>query len=81
MLPVTISENFLAELFATVNADPRAELIVDLESQTVTNPATGHFEHFDINSYKKECFLEGLDDIDYLLKKKDAIAAFENNRQ
>lgn len=81
VLPVTISENFLAELFATVDADPRAELIVDLESQSVTNPATGHFEHFDINSYKKECFLEGLDDIDYLLKKKDAIVAFENNRQ
>lgn len=81
VLPVTVSESFLSELFATVDADPRAELIVDLESQTVTNPATGHFEHFDINSYKKECFLEGLDDIDYLLKKKDAIVNFEKNRQ
>lgn len=81
VLPVTVSEPFLAELFATVYADPAAELIVDLEAQTVTNIATGHFEHFDINSYKKECFLEGMDDIDYLLKKKAAIEAFEEARK
>lgn len=81
VLPVTVSDAFLAELFSTVSADPGAEIVIDLPAQTVTNPATGHAEHFEINSYKKECFLEGLDDIDYLLKKKDAIEAFEKARK
>ena len=77
VLPVVVSEAFLAEIFDSVNADAKTTLTVDLENQKITNNATGKSEHFAINSYKKECFLQGFDDIDYLLSKKDMIEKFE----
>ena len=80
VLPVVVSAEFLAEVFTCVNADPKATLTIDLENQTVTNNATGKYETFVINSYKKECLLNGLDDIDYLLSKKVQIEAYEAAR-
>jgi 3-isopropylmalate/(R)-2-methylmalate dehydratase small subunit len=77
VLPVTVSEKFLAEIFDSVNKNPKMTLTVDLENQKITNNATGNSENFEINSYKKECFLQGFDDIDYLLSKKDKIEEFE----
>jgi 3-isopropylmalate/(R)-2-methylmalate dehydratase small subunit len=70
VLPVVVSEAFLAELFGSIAADPKTEVEVDLPRQTVTNKATGHSEHFDINGYKKHCLIEGLDDIDFLVQNK-----------
>ena len=49
VLPVTVSADFLQELFATIAADPRAEVRVDLPAQSVTNLATGRSKHFDIS--------------------------------
>ncbi len=80
VLPVVVSAAFLAEVFASVNADSKATLTIDLENQCVTNNATGTSETFAINTYKKECLLNGLDDIDYLLSKKTQIEAFESAR-
>ena len=80
VLPVVVSESFLAEIFASVNKDPKMTLTVDLENQQITNNATGKSEKFAINSYKKECFLKGFDDIDYLLSKKDKIEEYESRR-
>ncbi len=76
VLPVVISEAFLSELFA---ADEKNEVIVNLEEQTITNKATGNSESFEINSYKKNCLLNGFDDIDYLISVKDEIEAYEKN--
>ncbi len=81
VLPVVVSEAFLAEIFNSVNADAKITLTVDLENQKITNNATGKSENFAINSYKKECFLQGFDDIDYLLSKKDKIEAYELKRK
>ena len=81
VLPVTVSEEFLAELFASIDADPRAQVKVDLPSQTVTNLATGRTETFDINPYKKLCLSQGLDDVEYLLSKKPEIEQFEASRE
>ena len=67
VLPVVVSEEFLAELFNTIQANPKSEVTVDLPNQRVTNMATGHSEHFEINAYKKHCLMNGLDDIDYLI--------------
>ena len=50
---------------------------VNLPNQTVTNKSTGHSEHFDINSYKKHCLINGIDDIDFLLDNKDMIEEWE----
>ena len=68
VLPVVVSPSFQQELFASIAADPQTQVRVDLPNQTVTNLATGHSEHFDINSYKKYCLMNGLDDIDFLVR-------------
>jgi len=79
VLPVVVSEAFLADLFASIDADAKTSVTVDLVKQTIINNATGAVETFDINPYKKECLVNGLDDIDYLLSKKDKIKAWESN--
>lgn len=77
VLPVVVSEEFLAELFESIAKDPKMEVIVDLPAQTITNKATGNSEEFEINSYKKLCLENGLDDIDFLLTNKDKIEVWE----
>ena len=81
VLPVVVSEAFLASLFASINANPGTQVSVNLEEQTITNEATGEKESFDINPYKKNCLLQGYDDIDFLLSKKDDIEAWENKNK
>lgn len=80
VLPVVVPAEFLAEIFSSVNNNPEASLTIDLEQQIVTNNATGNSKTFAINPYKKECLLNGLDDIDYLLSKREQIEAFEKAR-
>ncbi|MCC8142932.1 MAG: 3-isopropylmalate dehydratase small subunit [Tannerellaceae bacterium] len=80
VLPVVVSPEFLAEVFESVTADPKATLTVDLPNQTITNNATGKTESFEINAYKKDCLVNGLDDIGYLLANKHKIEAFESAR-
>jgi len=78
-LPVTVSDEFLKELFASIDSRPSTQIQVDLENQSI------HFEgrdvtvkeKFDISPYKKTCLLNGYDDIDYLLSMKEEITAFE----
>lgn len=77
LLPVTVSPAFLEKLFLAVEKDNNAQIEVDLTSQRITIAATGESESFDINPYKKECLLNGYDDIDYLLSLKDRIEAYE----
>lgn len=79
VLPVVVSADFLAGIFSDVNEDSKMTLTVDLENQTITNNVNGKSESFIINVYKKECLLNGLDDIDYLLSKKDLIEAYETS--
>ena len=74
VLPVTVSDAFLQEIFAQ---GPNDTLSVDLTAQTITIDATGASETFEINAYKKTCLLNGYDDIDYLLSMREEIAAFE----
>ena len=80
LLPVQVSEDFLAGLFQAIEEDPGAQLQVDLEKQLITLLKSGTSETFEINAYKKECLLNGYDDIDYLLNMKEKIAQFETER-
>ena len=73
LLPVQVSPEFLAQIFAAVDQDPKTKVRVDLEKQEITLLSTGEKESFDINPYKKTCLLNGYDDIDYLLSIKDEI--------
>ena len=77
VLPVQVSDTFLAKIFKAVEADANAELTINLEKQTITIVATGESESFEINAYKKSCLLNGYDDIDYLINLKDKIEAWE----
>jgi len=77
VLPVVVSEQFLAELFDSIFENPKTEVEVNLPEQTITNLATGKSEYFEINGYKKHCLINGLDDIDFLLTNKSKIEAFE----
>ena len=77
VLPVVVSEDFLQELFASIKADPKMEVEVDLPRQTVTNKATGRSETFEINGYKKHCLMNGLDDIDFLVENQGKTEEWE----
>ena len=81
VLPVVVTEDFLSELFASIEKDHQTLVEVDLPNQTVTNKATGRSEHFEINGYKKHCLMNGLDDIDYLIQNKDKIEAWEQQNK
>ena len=77
VLPVVVTPEFLAELFASIAEDPKAKVRVDVPNQTVTNLATGRSETFELNPYKKYCLMNALDDIDFLMLQKDKIEAWE----
>lgn len=80
VLPVVVSEEFLQELFRSIDQDHATQVKVDLPNQTVTNLRTGRSEHFDINGYKKHCLMNGLDDVDFLVANRDKVEAFEKLR-
>jgi 3-isopropylmalate/(R)-2-methylmalate dehydratase small subunit len=76
ILPVQVSAAFLDKIFTAIEANPKAELEVNLPNQTITILATGEQESFDINSYKKHNLTNGYDDIDYLQAMKNDIQSF-----
>ena len=78
VLPVVVSDSFLQKIFAQ-NKD--ATLIISLLDQTITIDSTQETELFEINSYKKECLLNGYDDIDYLISVKTDIELYEKKLQ
>ena len=80
LLPVQVSDKFLASIFKAIEKDPATLLKVDLVNQEIQLLSSGESESFQINPYKKECLLNGYDDIDYLLNIKEKIAQFEQTR-
>lgn len=81
LLPVQVSEEFLSVIFNAIDLDPSTLLMVDLENQEITLVSTGRTEKFQINPYKKECLINGYDDIDYLISLKARIEQFEEARK
>ena len=79
VLPVVVTEAFLAHLFAAIEADPKTEVEVDLPAQTITLLSSDESAHFEINNYKKHCLMNGLDDIDFLIENRNLIEAYEQN--
>ena len=88
LLPVQVSEGFLKKIFDAVAKDPKTEVEVTLEKQTIKiigsskfsptgGDTEGSTEAFEINAYKKTCLLNGYDDIDYLLSIKNDIERYE----
>ncbi|WP_038008689.1 3-isopropylmalate dehydratase small subunit [Terrimonas ferruginea] len=79
LLPVTVSEEYLKELFTAIEADPNTIIEVNLPEQFINIVSSGKKASFDINSYKKTCLLNGYDDIDYLLSIREQIETFEHS--
>jgi 3-isopropylmalate/(R)-2-methylmalate dehydratase small subunit len=77
LLPVQVSDAFLAKLFAAVEADPNTQVEIDLVDQFIKISATGEMEEFEVNPYKKACMTNGYDDIDYILSNIKLIEEFE----
>jgi 3-isopropylmalate/(R)-2-methylmalate dehydratase small subunit len=80
LLPIVISDELLKKLHGLIAMDPGTKVKIDLEKQTFTILPTGDSVRFNINPYKKECLLKGLDDIDFLLSMKSLITSYENNK-
>lgn len=79
LLPVKVSEEFLKEIMNSITENPEKEILVDVEKQTITfNDKT---ESFEIDSYKKICLINGYDDIDFLISRKQTIHEFELKTQ
>jgi len=79
VLPVQVSEAFLAEIFDAIEANPNTELEVNLSEQTLTLSSNGNQESFAINAYKKDNLSNGFDDIDYLYNIRENIDQFAEN--
>jgi len=77
LLPIQVSEDFLKVLFSSIESDPKATFTVDLAGQTITDDTTGKSEGFAIDGYKKECLLNGYDDVDYLISIHPEITGYE----
>ena len=80
ILPVQVSPAFLDSIFKAIEADPKAQITIDLPTQKISIVSTGESESFDINSYKKDNMQNGYDDIDYLQAMKGEIAEFAEAR-
>lgn len=75
VLPVVISDKFLQSLLTAIQQNPKTEVTVDLTKQQIS--FDGQAEQFEINAYKKECLINGYDDIDYLLSLNKEIREFD----
>ena len=76
VLPVQITDNFLEEIFRTIEENPKSEFKINLPNQQILNISKNKSENFDISSYKKENLLNGYDDIDFLNSIKNDITNF-----
>ncbi len=77
LLPVQISDAFLQKIFAAIRIDSNTEIEINISEQYIKIISSNEQEAFELNSYKKTCFLNGYDDIDYLLSITKDIEAFE----
>jgi 3-isopropylmalate/(R)-2-methylmalate dehydratase small subunit len=80
LLPIKLPAAEIDEMFAQVAATPGSRLRIDLASQTVTRP-DGKVLSFDVDAFRKECLLNGWDDIGLTLRHADAIREFETRRR
>ena len=80
LLPVTVSEQMLTALFAAIKENPATQIKIDLEAQTIEILNSEFKQSFDIAPYKKQCLMNGYDDVDYLVSIREEIEKFEKTR-
>ncbi len=80
ILPIVLDGAKVDQLFKEVEANEGYQLVVDLETQTITTPG-GEVMAFDVDPFRKHCLLNGLDDIGLTLQHVDDIRAYEEKRK
>jgi len=80
LLPVVIPEKNVQNLLTLIKIKPGTVVKINVAERTMEIPSTGENFTFDINPYKQECLIKGLDDIDYLLSMKGKIVEFEERK-
>ena len=79
LLPIEVSEDFLDSIFRAIENNPQTEFTIELESQEIQ---LGHrIARFQIDPFRKECLLKGMDILDYLLSLEKEITSFENHQK
>ncbi|OGH18502.1 MAG: 3-isopropylmalate dehydratase small subunit [Candidatus Levybacteria bacterium RIFCSPHIGHO2_12_FULL_38_12] len=79
LLPVEVSEEFLQELFKAIEKEPKTKVTIDIEKQTISFDSSSIT--FELDPYRKMCFIKEYDDIDYILSLKPYIEEFEQKRE
>ena len=79
VLPIQVSEPFLAEIFSEIDKNSKSNFEINLENQDFKIVSSDKKEKFEISTYKKSNMSNGFDDIDYLINKKQEISKFANN--
>ena len=79
LLPVILTEQQVDTLFEEMNAQEGYQLSIDLPKQTVTTDS-GHVFNFDLDNFRKECLIKGLDEIGLTLQNSEEIKAYEGKR-
>ncbi|MEL6636495.1 MAG: 3-isopropylmalate dehydratase small subunit [Bacteroidota bacterium] len=80
LLPIQVEADFLDTLFQVIERDARSVVEIDLPAQTLSVIGQDLRTDFEIDGYKKECLLNGYDDIDYLLQRGEAVRHFEQHK-
>ena len=80
LLPIQVSDSQLQKIFKAINENSNCEFIIDLMGQYIEVPSIGLHIDFEINSYKKNCLINGYDDIDYLISNRHKIEEFERKQ-
>ncbi len=79
LLPIVVPADVHQALFAAIERDPDARVKIDLAAQKLTLPG-GQTVEFPVDAFSKQCLLDGVDELGYILKRNAAIAAFEAHR-
>ncbi|MBT5666094.1 MAG: 3-isopropylmalate dehydratase small subunit [Rhodospirillaceae bacterium] len=80
ILPIRVSKDELDALMADARDKENPELTVDLENMEIRRPNGGVIK-FDLDEFRRECLLGGLDDIGLTMQKKENIAGFESKQK
>jgi len=80
ILPIMLDEKIVNRIFKDEKCAKSYKIEIDIEKQIITLP-DGEKYGFNIDPYRKKCFIEGMDDMDYLLKNIKEIMDFKNNQK
>lgn len=80
ILVAEVSEDYLNQIFKSIELDPTAQISIDIIDQRISTTGIDMDYNFELDPYKKECLISGKDDLDYLLGLRKEIRHFESKQ-